>query len=285
MLALFAIVLIAGVLPLAWGIIRLAPGDGVSVARPAPGTVALGTLAFNLTFLWQEVWLCIPKVLTPGLSPTLYHNNHEWTGDAPIAELLQGTGAVATLVSGLTFAVLLARWRRAAPTWQVFLFWMALQGLFQSLSQTAIGSVVRGNDVGRAFQYLALDGAARAGVLAATLAAMALAGRLLARLLPGSLVPYRAQGTRTGAGTFVMAGGLIVLCSVPFRVPRDPVEVLIVPTIVNLMGTAWLLVAMKRRGRPDAGLIEDAPGVAVPLVALALVLLLFQTVLRHGVPM
>src|SRR5262245_10284542 len=53
------------------------------------------TLAFNLTFFIQELFLVVPKALTPGLSPTLFHNNHTWTGTHPLAELFQGTGALA----------------------------------------------------------------------------------------------------------------------------------------------------------------------------------------------
>ena len=48
------------------------------------------TLAFNLTFFLQELFLVIPKALVPGVHATLYHNNHGWTGDAAILPLLQG---------------------------------------------------------------------------------------------------------------------------------------------------------------------------------------------------
>ncbi|WP_157123717.1 hypothetical protein [Allosphingosinicella indica] len=33
----------------------------------------LATLAFNLVFFVQELFLVLPKALTPGLNPTLYH--------------------------------------------------------------------------------------------------------------------------------------------------------------------------------------------------------------------
>src|SRR3546814_11139599 len=48
------------------------------------------TLAFNLVFFTQELFLVVPKALTPGLRPTLYHNNHGWEGDHPLASLFQG---------------------------------------------------------------------------------------------------------------------------------------------------------------------------------------------------
>lgn len=33
-------------------------------------------LAFNLIFFIQEIFLVLPKALTPGLEPTPFHNNH-----------------------------------------------------------------------------------------------------------------------------------------------------------------------------------------------------------------
>ncbi len=40
----------------------------------------LCAFAFNLIFFIQELFLVVPKALTPGLRPTLFHNNHHWTG-------------------------------------------------------------------------------------------------------------------------------------------------------------------------------------------------------------
>src|SRR5262245_15805300 len=42
-------------------------------------------LAFNLVFFLQELALVVPKALTPGLTATLYHNNHNWEGENPLA--------------------------------------------------------------------------------------------------------------------------------------------------------------------------------------------------------
>ena len=68
--------------------------------RQTIGSALLYTLAFNLTFFIQELFLVVPKVLTPGLRPTLYHNNHLWLGENPLARLFQGTGALAIFISG-----------------------------------------------------------------------------------------------------------------------------------------------------------------------------------------
>jgi hypothetical protein len=69
----------------------------------------LYTLAFNLTFFIQELFLVLPKALTPGVRPTLFHNNHSWEGENPLTSLFQGTGALAILLSGVVCALLLQR--------------------------------------------------------------------------------------------------------------------------------------------------------------------------------
>ena len=111
-----------GLAPLTVGAVRLRSA-GRPTARWAPeaGDVLLCALAFNLTFFWQELWLVIPKALA-GLHPVLFHNDHAWRGRSPVAELLQGTGALATLVSGLGFAAALPWAPTRAPTWRRFVF-------------------------------------------------------------------------------------------------------------------------------------------------------------------
>jgi hypothetical protein len=96
----------------------------------------------------------LPKAFTPGLRPTLYHNNHHWDGDNPLANLFQGTGALAIFVSGVACALLLRRRRADSPTMRLFLVWMTYNGLFQSLPQVVVGALNPGNDVGMAMHYL-----------------------------------------------------------------------------------------------------------------------------------
>ena len=75
------------------------PGGNLMALRPTwrlpIASALLYTLAYNLTFFIQELFLVVPKALTPGLRPTLFHNNHTWQGDHPLASLFQGTGALA----------------------------------------------------------------------------------------------------------------------------------------------------------------------------------------------
>jgi hypothetical protein len=89
----------------------------------------LYVLAFNLTFFIQELFL-VPKALTPGLRPTLFHNNHSWEGEHPLANLFQGAGALAIFLTGLICARLLRRRQGRSATMQLFLIWMTYHGLF-----------------------------------------------------------------------------------------------------------------------------------------------------------
>lgn len=240
-------------------------------------SVLLCALAFNLTFLWQELWLVIPKALTPGLHPVLYHNNHDWTGHAPVAELLQGSGAVATLFSGLAFCLVMAMGRRLSATWRLFVFWMAFQGLYQSLTQLAIGTLLPGNDVGRALAYLGFGTVGHILLLVLAVAAMALAGGWLARRVPQA-------GTRNSGYGQLLAGLLSVVLVIPFRLPRNLIEVALIPLIVNLVGLGWLILGMAlARGRAGHGPPEEQPAIMGPALALGGTLLLFQLVLRPGI--
>src|SRR4051812_35873206 len=98
----FPLVILVG--PLLFGLAGWTQGRGAPATSSASAwdwrlTIAstlLYVLAFNLIFFLQELFLVIPKALTPGLHPTLFHNNHDWTGHRPIEKLLQGSGALAT---------------------------------------------------------------------------------------------------------------------------------------------------------------------------------------------
>src|SRR4030095_6048469 len=93
----------------------------------------LYTLAFNLTFFIQELFLVLPKALTPGLRPTLFHNNHSWEGEHPLASLFQGTAALASLLTGMAGALLLRRGAGRSLAIRLFLIWMTYNGFFQAL--------------------------------------------------------------------------------------------------------------------------------------------------------
>ncbi|WEJ98058.1 MAG: hypothetical protein P0Y59_13950 [Candidatus Sphingomonas phytovorans] len=286
MQALLILVAAVGLAPLVLGMARLGrPAPGISL-RPGLSSILLCVLAFNLTFFWQELWLVVPKALTPGLAPVLYHNDHSWTGDAPVAELLQGTGALATLASGLASLVILLVRPRLSGTWRLLLFWMAFQGLFQSLSQFAIGTVLPGNDMGRALAFLGVSEVGKGVLLLAVTLAMGLAGIVLATLAtlaPAGLARPEAFRTRAFGVAMLLTAVACVLLVAPYRMPRNPVEVALVPAIVNLIGIGWLVLGAsfsRRRRRIDD---DGRTSLAGPGIALIALLLFFQIVLRPGV--
>lgn len=273
MIAILYLVLALGIAPLIAGLALAKPTATPSL--PAPGSIVLCALAFSLTFFWQELWLVLPKAWA-GLDPILFHNDHDWRGDAPVAELLQGTGALGTLGGGAVFLALLALAPQASATWRAFFFWMAAQGLFQAFSQLAIGTIISGNDVGRALAYLGVGAAAKAGLMVLAALGMAGAGVVLARLSP-----LEARGRAFGWSVLAALLAAIVLI-VPFRVPRHPIEVVLIPLVVHLMAAGWLALGAaldRRRGTA----VAETPALLVPLVALAVLLAVFQLVLRPGV--
>jgi len=265
-----------GLLPLAVGLVLTRKMWRGFQGFPLITWVLQCALAFNLTFFWQELWLVIPKAFVPGLHPVLFHNNHEWTGTSPIAELLQGTGAIATLASGLTFALLLGYGRLASPSFRLFSFWMAFEGLYQSLTQLAVGTILPGNDVGRALTYLGIGAAADWTLLVICVAAMGLVGRSLASLLPDT------ADHRTPALPLLAVALLSIIVTVPFRLPRNLIEVVLIPLVVNFIGTGWLVIGLALT-RPNISYAASSrPRIAGAACALLVVLLFFQIVLRPG---
>lgn len=262
---------------------RRAPTGVLPGAAPvAPWTLTimsalLYVLAFNLTFFIQELFLVLPKAFTPGLRPTLFHNNHSWEGVNPLASLFQGTGALATTASGLVCALLLQRGVGKSAATKLFLFWMAYSGVFMALPQVVVGAVSEQSDLGMAMGYFGLGATGRtiAGLIALALIP-------LAALWLGGLLHCRAPGPvfRTATLPALLALPAIVL----FRIPREWIEVLMVPLVVTVVGLAWIQAGARRaddlkaagRSAPDATL-------GWPLAAVLGLLAVFQLLLRPGI--
>ena len=292
MMEIVLTILFAGVgLLLPWGYglyLRLrTPGEEVlpgSIGwRSIACSVLAYVLAFNLTFFIQELFLVLPKALVPGLDPVLYHNNHDWTGDAEVAELFQGTGALAILVSGLLFCWFVARQERPG----LFPLWMAFNGLFQALPQFIVGAIVPGNDMGRAYDYLGIGSAGEAIFALVALAAMPVAGLWLGRrFLASAWEGAPVASARTRFGYLLRMAGLAALAALPiiilYRVPREMIEVLSGPILVPLFGYGWMQLAAFRSG--EVGGSGEPPNKLLPLVLAAVALLaFFQLVLRPGI--
>jgi hypothetical protein len=250
--------------------------------RPFFHSLLAYVLAFNLTFILQELFLAWPKSLVPGLTVTLFHNNHRWVGEAPIADLLQGAGAVAIMISGLIFCAIASR--QARPSW--FVLWMAFNGLFQSLPQFAVGAISDGQDVGQAYGYLGLS-LGKALIALAALAAIPVAAAWLGRrFLAAAWEDWQVHSRRARFGYLIQIAGLPTLAAIPilalYRMPREFIEVLSAPVLVPMLGYGWLQLAAFRphaietRGRAPMN-------VAGLLVAAVALLALFQIVLRPGI--
>ena len=267
---------------------KAAPTATAPTWRLTAASTLLYVLAFNLTFFIQELFLVLPKALTPGLRPTLYHNNHSWAGTNPLAALFQGTGALATLSVGLFCLWLLRRPQQRAGNARLFLFWMAYCGCFMALPQVVVGALSQGSDVGMAMGYLQLGTSARlgAGFLALGLMPLiALQLRQPALELADSPAYIGSPGSRTRfvfrAVTLpaLLASALVI----PFRIPREMLEVVLVPLLVILPGIPWIQAGAWRIRGAAASAAATAWQLAYPLAAVVALLLFFQLVLRSGI--
>ncbi|QNQ09469.1 hypothetical protein [Sphingomonas alpina] len=246
------------------------------------GSALLYALAFEVLFLIQELFLVIPKALTPGLHPILYHNNHDWTGDNPLARLFQGTGALAILLVGLAaLAVLRAAHVPKGMTARTALIWVAFAGLFQSVPQVVVGAILPQNDVGMAMDYLGLDAPLRwAAALLAMAAIIALAFALTRPLL--SLAPDASRtGTIFRVGTVPAVLGTLIV--IPFRLPGSIDQVALVPVAVAIIGMGFIQAGAWRSAPrpPEAPTGQLSP--LLLLIAAMAMLAFFQVVLRPGI--
>jgi hypothetical protein len=282
-LILFALFL---ALPLAWSGWRWARSR--SDAQPAwdgwltlKSTLAL-TLAFNLVFFIQEFFLVLPKALTPGLQPTLFHNNHLWQGHHPAEDLLQGTGALATVIAGALFAFWLIRRTPKGDVSRLVLFWLALLGFLSALPQIVIGAVILQNDVGRAMTGLQFTPEARLVASAGAMMAMAwICWRLTPYLLSAAATDDSQPGTtafRIGVVPCLLAIPLIAV----FRVPNSAIEVLLPPCVDESIAAVWILAAAWHARPIPAGAPRSQPLTGL-LIALGGLLAVFQLVLRRGI--
>lgn len=251
-------------------------------------SMLLFVLAFNLTFFIQELFLVLPKAFTPGLRVTLFHNNHSWEGEHPLAKLFQGAGASATAIVALVCIGLL-RWNAArSTTLRLFLIWMAYCGLFMALPQVAIGALSDGSDVGMAMNYLGWSAASRTVAALVSLALVAPIARWLTHAMLG-LANSDAQIATAGARTrfvFWTATLPVVAAIVPilaFRVPREWIEVVLPPIVIGWIGVVWMQAGAWRIRDAEAKSDADERSSFWPLLAVLLLLLIFQCVLRPGI--
>jgi hypothetical protein len=254
----------------------------------AASSALLYALAFNLTFFIQELFLVLPKALLPGVHPTLFHNNHTWEGENALTGLFQGSGALAILVSGLLSARRLERHPPQSRCGRLFLVWMAYNGLLQALQQVVVGALLAGSDVGMAMDYLGLGATGKSlAAFAALLAIPAVALRLTRALLVLADTPARLASARARSAFIfniaTLPGVLGILLIIPFRIPREPLEVLAPPVAVTLIGITWMQAAAWRFRRVECATLAPLASPLRPLGLLVALLLVFQLLLRPGI--
>jgi len=265
---------------LVMAVLRRRPG-----ARPDLRLSVLSTLAFalayNLTFLIQELGLVIPKAFTPGLRPTLFHNNHDWTGHHPLENLFQGTGALATVLVGLGCAAWVTIRPPKSDGVRLFAIWLALLGVLSALPQVLIGTVIPQNDVGRAMDFFGMAPAAKLAASVLAVVAMAAACRWAA----GRFLALGRVGDGPGfmLWTATLPALAAVILIVPFRIPGAPIEILLPPGVAAVTAAVWLQ-AWSGFVPPVGPLAADALPPMTLAAALALVLAVFHLSLRPGVP-
>lgn len=255
--------------------------------RLSVASALLYAIAFNLTFFIQELFLVLPKALIPGLHPTLFHNNHNWQGSNPLAYLFQGTGALATMVSGIICALLLRYGRRQSITVRLFLIWMTYTGFFLALPQLVIAALLPGNDVGLALDYLRVGAIGKTALALLALCIMPPIALALRRPVLGLAWDMRQLAGGVARSRFLFQTATApavaaILLIIPFRIPRDIIEVVVLPVVVTLIGTAWLQAGAWAVSALTPG-ARRTVRVAGPLIVLLLLLMVFQWVLRPGI--
>ena len=275
----------------AWATSRMSLESlGKSGSRRAPrlglASALLYVFTFNIIFLLQELFLVIPKALTPGLRPTLFHNNHTWEGSHALADLFQGTGALAILLAGVICVVLATRERAATTLGRLCLIWLAYNGMCQAAPQFVVGAMGQG-DVAAALDYLEAGPGSRLLLALVALALIPATAFLLERPLlslatASGDVAGPADRTRFVFRVMTLPALLSIPLIVAFRIPREPFEVLFPPVVSTFVGLAWMQSAawMMRPPRVESAEVRS---LAVPVAAVLGLLLLFQVVLRPGV--
>lgn len=248
----------------------------------------LYVLAFNLTFFIQEFFLVLPKAFLPGIRATLFHNNHAWAGEHPLVKLFQGTGALATVAVALIGLGLLERGSLRSTSTRLFAVWMTYCGFFMALPQVVVGALSGGSDLGMAMHFLGLGEMAKTAAALIALALMPIIALRLTRALL-ELAAQPAQIATRGARTrfvFFTATLPVWLATLPifaFRIPREWVEVIVVPCVVAWIGVIWMQAGAWRADIATARGRADDLALGWPLLAVLLLLLLFQGVLRPGI--
>jgi hypothetical protein len=245
----------------------------------------LYALSFNIVFFIQELFLALGKHWL-GLKAYLYHNNHNWEGNHPMEMLAQGYGAAAIFLTGVIFFFLALITRRRQARWHLFFIWMSFQGFMQSLPQFITASSTRDTDTGQVFTYLGISDGAGLAIGVVSLFTMLILGNHFSRMLL-ELCPEKVISNPTTQFKYIKTIALwpaiigALLC-VPFRImpwnrAATPLMLALI-SVPMVVASAWN--AKVKEGHDD---VVNHKILITPIVALIILLLIFQIVLAKGV--
>jgi len=176
----------------------------------------------------------------------------------------------------------------AIPVLGERVYWVVFNGFLQSLPQIVIGSIEPENDVGMAMDYLRLGASAKAAAALVALITIPVAVLWMRRPLlclaenPADIASIQARTTFMFRVAIVPALAAILLI-IPFRVPRQFTEVVMVPVIVTVIGMVWLQAgAWATTGIKASGRFSGEPN-SYAIGGLVMLLLIFQFLLRPGI--
>ena len=279
--------------PILWGILNWikykridAPKVAINYATMINSAVFFA-LAFNIIFFLQEVFLVLGKKAL-GLQSFLYHNNHTWVGDHPMASLMQGSGALAIFLTGLICLVIFQFIRNSGSIWKLLVLWLAFHGLIQSIPQVTIGYLSPNTDVGQALvEYLKLSEPLLIFLAIASAIAMALVSIWFSRyLLEFAPVDTDLKNPKVKFKyiRLIAVGAAIIgsILVIPFRIP--PIGQAATPFIVSAFSVPWVWAAAgaSKPIRHVPNRINEKVYWG-PIVFLVLLLIFFQLVLAPGV--
>ena len=288
---LFFAALLVG--PIVWGLSNRMKYKGPSVPKDRSNytvminSAVLYALAFNIIFFLQELFLVLGKK-SIGLESTLYHNNHTWTGEHPMASLMQGSGALAIFLIGLICLVTYGFILNYRSIWKLFVLWLAFHGLIQSIPQVMVASFDAGTDVGEALVgYLDLSQPILIILAITSVIATAMISVWFSRPLLGladESIDLNHPNAKFKTIRYIAVGAAVMgsLLVIPFRIP--PINQAITPFIVMIFSVPWIWSAAaisKPIGRTPNRINEKI--FWSPILWLVLLLIFFRSILAPGV--
>ena len=279
--------------PLLWGSYNLIRYKGTPAPRVRAYYITminsgvLYALAFNIIFFLQELFLVIGKKVL-GLESILYHNNHTWVGEHEMVLLMQGSGALAIFLIGLICLAIFQFFGNSKSLWKLFLFWMAFNGLIQSIPQVMIGYLDPGTDVGEALVgYLNLSEPVLIFLAVTSLIATIILSIWFSRLL----LEFAMKDTIVSGPKaklkyirFIAVGAAIIgsILVVPFRIL--PISQVIAPFAVFVFSIPWTWAAAARSlpKKRNPNKVNEKIYWS-PIVCLALLLAFFRLFLAPGI--